>query len=179
MLQSDHCKAVGFCGIFYSFSTTLAYSVVKPVCSSQFINPRNKEKHRILFLSVLIFISIKPGQWSWPVVLTSGTWLNYNPYYQFECWNPCYPHEFSGKALVRARCEGPWVRKIGYLRIQGILVLNKISVIPYARPPLHESRGEILHFKHPCLLAVNRIASRTFREKNPHQSRVFFFPTKF
>ena len=113
------------------------------------------------------------------MVLTSGTWLNYNPYYQFKCWNPSYPHEFSGKALVRARCEGPWVRKIGYLRIQGILVLNKISVIPYVRPPLHESRGEILHFKHPCLLAVNRIASRTFREKNPHQSRVFFFRLNF
>ena len=113
------------------------------------------------------------------MVLTSGTWLNYNPYYQFECWNPSYPPEFSGKALVRARCEGPWVKKIGYLRIQGILVLNKISVIPYVRPPLHESRGEILHFKHPCLLAVNRIASRTFREKNPHQSRVFFFRLNF
>lgn len=63
-------QSSGLCGMFYSFSTTLAYNVVKPVCSSQFINPRNTEKHRILFfLSVLIFISIKPGQWSWPVVL--------------------------------------------------------------------------------------------------------------
>ena len=31
----------------------------------------------------------------------------------------------------------------------------------YVRPPLHESRDEILHFEHPRVSAVNRIAFRT------------------
>ena len=33
---------------------------------------------------------------------------------------------------------------------------------PYVRPPLHVSRGEILHFKYPRVSAVNRKASRDF-----------------
>ena len=33
------------------------------------------------------------------------------------------------------------------------------------RPPLHVSRGEILHVKHPHVSAVNRLATRTFREE--------------
>ena len=38
-------------------------------------------------------------------------------------------------------------------------------VCTYVRPPLHVSRGEILHFKHPHVSAVNRLATRTFREE--------------
>ena len=39
-------------------------------------------------------------------------------------------------------------------------------VHPHVRPPLHVSRDEILHFKHPRVLTVNRIPSRTFRDDN-------------
>ena len=38
-------------------------------------------------------------------------------------------------------------------------------VCTFVRPPLHVSRGEILHFKHPHVSAVNRLATRTFREE--------------
>ena len=33
------------------------------------------------------------------------------------------------------------------------------------RPPRYVRRGEILQFKYPCVSAVNRIATRTFRDK--------------
>ena len=57
-------------------------------------------------------------------------------------------------------CSGaPWLRKFGYLCIQGILVLTKSSVRSTSvRPPLHVSRIEIFHFKYPRVSAVNRIA---------------------
>ena len=35
--------------------------------------------------------------------------------------------------------------------------------------PIHVSRGEILHFKYTCVSAVNRIATRTFRDKKQQQ----------
>ena len=45
--------------------------------------------------------------------------------------------------------------------------LRKASVRRmYARPPLHISRGEILHFKQLRVSLVNSIASWTLREKN-------------
>ena len=44
----------------------------------------------------------------------------------------------------------------------------------YVRTPFHVSRGKILHFKQPRLFAVNRMATRTFREKKQQQSRIFF-----
>ena len=44
----------------------------------------------------------------------------------------------------------------------------------YVRRPLRVSRRKILHFKQPRLFAVNRMATRTFREKQQQQSRVFF-----
>ena len=37
---------------------------------------------------------------------------------------------------------------------------------PYVRPPLHVRQDEIFHFKHP---RVNRIATRTFRDKKQQQ----------
>ena len=48
------------------------------------------------------------------------------------------------------------------------------------RPPLHVSRGEILHFKHPHVSAVNRTATRTFREEeNSNNKADFFFRLDF
>ena len=45
------------------------------------------------------------------------------------------------------------------------LVLRKSSVRLYVRPPLYVSRSEILHFKYPRVSVVNRIATRTFKDK--------------
>ena len=45
---------------------------------------------------------------------------------------------------------------------------------PYLRPPLHVSRGEILHFKHSLVLTVNCTASRTFRDKKQQKANSFF-----
>ena len=44
----------------------------------------------------------------------------------------------------------------------------------YVRTPFHVSRGKILHFKQPRLFAVNRMATRTFREKNNNKVESFF-----
>ena len=38
---------------------------------------------------------------------------------------------------------------------------------------LRVSRGEILHFKYPHVLAVNRIATRTFSDKNNNKANFF------
>ena len=70
-------------------------------------------------------------------------------------------------------------RKFGYLCIQEIFVATKSSVHTSIRPHIHVSRGEISHFKHdPSVWTVSRMATRTFREKQQQQSRVFF-STKF
>ena len=82
---------------------------------------------------------------------------------------------FSGGKLTpapSARSGTLWVGKFGYQRVPNILVLRKSSV-PYLRSSLHVSRGEISHFKQPRILAVTRIATRTFRKKRQQQSRVF------
>ena len=56
------------------------------------------------------------------------------------------------------------------------MVLRKSSVRgTYVRPPLHVSWDELLHFKHPRVSAVNRIASRTFRDKNNNIKADSFF----
>ena len=43
------------------------------------------------------------------------------------------------------------------------------------RPPLHVSRGEILHVKHPHVSAVNRLATRTFREEKTSNNKAGSF----
>ena len=43
------------------------------------------------------------------------------------------------------------------------------------RPPLYVSLGEAVHFKHPCILVVNHMATWTFREKKQQHSWVWFF----
>ena len=50
---------------------------------------------------------------------------------------------------------------------------------PYLRPPIHVSLGEILHFKYARVSAVNRIATRNFRDKKKkqQQQRRFFLST--
>ena len=45
---------------------------------------------------------------------------------------------------------------------------------PYVRPPIHVGRGEILHFKYPRVSAVNRIATRTFRDKTTTKAILSF-----
>ena len=40
----------------------------------------------------------------------------------------------------------------------------------YVDPPLHISWGEVLHFKYLRALAVNRLATRTFRDKKQQRS---------
>ena len=87
-----------------------------------------------------------------------------------------YRKLYSG-ALARslARNRAPWVRKFGNLYIQEILVLRKSSI----RPPLHVSRDEILHFKHLRVSAVNRKASRAFRDKNNNNKADSFFRLNF
>ena len=45
-------------------------------------------------------------------------------------------------------------------------------VCTFVRPPVHVSRGEILHFKHPHVSAVNRMATRTFREEKNSKTKL-------
>ena len=45
----------------------------------------------------------------------------------------------------------------------------------YLGPPVHESRGEILHFKDPRVSAVNCMATRTFREKKYNNNKADSF----
>ena len=52
-------------------------------------------------------------------------------------------------------------------------VVRTEYVRPYVRPL---SRDEILHFKHTRVLALNRIASQTFRDKNNNSKSDSFFP---
>ena len=71
---------------------------------------------------------------------------------------------------------------MGYLCIQEILVLieGRTSVDDFVRPPLHVSRGEMLHFNQQRVSAVNRMATRTFTEKKIQQQQSrFFLSTKF
>ena len=55
-------------------------------------------------------------------------------------------------------------------------VVRTYGVRPSVRPPLHVGRDEILHFKHTRVLALNRIASQTFRDKNNNSKSDSFFP---
>ena len=51
---------------------------------------------------------------------------------------------------------------------------------PDVQPPIHISRGEILKFKHTRVSAVNRMATRTFREKKYNKNKAdSFFPLNF
>ena len=47
--------------------------------------------------------------------------------------------------------------------------------VAYVRPPVHESRGEILHFKHLRVSAVNCMAAQTFREKKYNNNKADSF----
>ena len=81
--------------------------------------------------------------------------------------------------LSRARSgssAAPWARKFGYQCIQEILVLkNRPYVCTYIHP-IHVSRGEILCFKHPRVSGVvNRMATRTFREKKYNNNKADSF----
>ena len=56
------------------------------------------------------------------------------------------------------------------------------NVRPYVRPPRHVSWGEVLHFKYARVSAVNRIATRTFTDKQQQQQqqqRRFFLSLNF
>ena len=94
----------------------------------------------------------------------------------FVCWRLSLLLIAELSRARSARRGGPWVRKFGYLCIQEILVLTKSSVrSTYAGSPLHVSRIEILHFNYPRVLAVNRIATRTFREKATTRKPILSF----
>ena len=85
--------------------------------------------------------------------------------------------------LSRARSgssAAPRARKFGYQCIQEILVLkNRPYVCTYIHP-IHVSRGESLRFKHPLVSGVNRMATRTFREKKYNNNKAdYFFPLNF
>ena len=62
----------------------------------------------------------------------------------------------------------------GNLCIQGILALRKSSVrsTSVRMSILYVRWGEILNFKYRRILVVNRIATRTFRDKKQQQSHV-------
>ena len=59
---------------------------------------------------------------------------------------------------ARTKHEAPWERKFGWLYIQEILFLRK----SYIHPPFHVSWGEISHFKHPHISAVNHMSTLGF-----------------
>ena len=56
---------------------------------------------------------------------------------------------------------------------------EKIVREKYVRPPLQVSLDEVLHFKHPRVSAVNRIASQTFRNKNNNNKADSLFRLHF
>ena len=84
---------------------------------------------------------------------------------------------FSG-ALAKRGQRSTMGKKI----FREILVLTRnrpYGVRPYVRPPIHVSRGEILHFKYTRVSAVNRIATRTLRDKKQQQRSRIFHSTQF
>ena len=66
-----------------------------------------------------------------------------------KTWLSVHPRNFGPEKIVRTR--------------------------PYLRPPLHVSLGEILHFKYQRVSAVNRIATRNFRDKKNHNNNADSF----
>ena len=52
------------------------------------------------------------------------------------------------------------------INLRSLACFGSEKIRPGVRPPLHVSRGEILHFKYPPVSKVNLIATRTFRDKN-------------
>ena len=51
--------------------------------------------------------------------------------------------------------------------------------LPYVRLAPHVSRDQILHFKPPRVLTVNRIPYRTFRDKNNNDKADSLLPLNF
>ena len=82
-------------------------------------------------------------------------------------------NKFSGALAKRAQRS-----TMGKKIVREILVLTRnrpYGVRPDVRPPLHVSRREILHFKHTRVSAVNRIATRTFRDKKNNNNKADSF----
>ena len=73
-----------------------------------------------------------------------------------------------------ARSGAPWVKNLVISASKKFWLWG--NDVP---PPLHVRRHEILHFKHPRVSAVNRIASRTFRDKNNNNKADSFFRLNF
>ena len=84
---------------------------------------------------------------------------------------------FSGALAKRAQ-RSTMGKKI-VREILGLTRNRPYVVRPYVRPPLHVSRGKILHFKYTRVSAVNRIATRTFRDKKQQQRSRIFHSTQF
>ena len=85
-----------------------------------------------------------------------------------------HPHYLS---LGLRGCGAPMGKKIWYSMHPsnfGSEEIVRTGVRPYLRPPVHVSRDPILHFKHPRVSAVNRIASRSFGDKNNNNKSRFF-----
>lgn len=69
------------------------------------------------------------------------------------------------------RSEAPWVTKNGNLKFWEILIIMWPSDV---RPPPKCMSGWNFAFKHQRALAVNRMATRTFREKKSNKAESFF-----
>ena len=111
---------------------------------------------------------IQVCKYRWALRVCSSPWSTRSPRTASDKIINSLREELSLAELSRARgaCSGaPWVRKFGYPCVLKF-GLRKSSVRPYVRPPLHVSRGEILHFNYPRVFAVNRIATRNFSDQN-------------
>ena len=84
---------------------------------------------------------------------------------------------FSGALAKRAQ-RSTMGKKI-VREILGLARNRPYGIRPYVSPPLHVSRGEILHFKYTRVSAVNRVATRTFRDKKQQQRSRIFHSTQF
>ena len=76
-----------------------------------------------------------------------------------------------------APSRAPWVRKFVKSMIQGILVPRRKSSVGTSIPSCKPD--EIWCFKHPRVSAVNRIASRPFRDKKTTTKADSFFRLNF
>ena len=87
----------------------------------------------------------------------------------------CVVAELS--CMLAQQSGAPWVRKCGCLCIQEILVLNKSS--RHTSTPSCNPGVKFFHFKHPRILAVNHMATLTFRERNKGKTAESFFQLNF
>lgn len=110
-----------------------------------------------------------------------GVTTRYKSYKGFERdTGGCKESRGIQRVIRRLQCKGLQRFARGYSKPQGVTtVLPKTSVHTNLGPPLHVSRGHISHFKHPCVLAVNRMANLTFREKKTTKPSFPFFQLNF